>query len=352
MANRALPGPYNTYVPNAKSSGNLIVDYSRNINEFAALKYCQLVPTQNTLGIWYQMGLDQRARIIDSDLAKYAWADSADRPDPRDTAEWFSELEFRTKRYSFGARIGKMTSEQAVWDEIDRQNRSLAQQAMTARTVQIITALTTTGNWNSTHVADLAGAGISGVTGNWASSTAARLNIKRSLNYIKNLILLDTRAAVKSKDLLLIMSPDTAQNIAVSQEIVELVKQNPAGPSYLFNKGEFSKETFGLPSRLYDTEYVIEETVRVTTQRGLLTQTAAYVVPLGTIIVVHKPNSLEGVEGGRSFATASIFVYRNDDMKSEQNSDSWNRVDKTAITDNYVVGLTAPPTGFLLQNVC
>lgn len=350
--NYALPGPYNVFVPNAKSSGNLFVDFSRNINDFPLLKYCQPVPVQQTVGIWYQMGLDQRARILDTDLAKYNWADGHERPDSNDGAEYFSELTFRCKRKSYADKIGKMTSEQAAWDERDRRSRALAQLAMTARTAAVISTLTTSGNWDSSHVADLSGSPITGVTGNWAASTSARLAIKRTLNYIKQKILLDTRGAVKSKDLLIVMGPDTAAQISVSQEIVELVKQNIAGPRFLMNQQEFKKDNYGLPDRLYDTDYVIEDTVRVTTQRGLITQTASFVLSLGTVLVLHRPSALEGVEGGRSFSTVSLHIYREDDLKLESDSNSWHRLEKIAVTDNFDVNMTAPVSGFLLTNVC
>ena len=350
--NRVLPGPYNTFVPNAKSSGNLFVDFSRNINDFKVLQYCQPVPVENPLGIWYQMGLDERALIIEADGAKYAWADGMDRPDPQDVSEYFSELGFRCKRRSFADRIGKMTSENAAWNELDRRQRSLAQKAMTFRTIQVINALTTQANWPSSHVLDFSGTPVTGAIGNWAASTSARLTIKRALNYIKQLILLDTRAAVKSDDLLLVMGPDTAAQLSVSQEIVELVKNNPTGKQFLLNQQEFKKANFGLPDRLYDTDYVIEETVQVTSQRGLLTQTAQYVIPLGTVIVVHRPSDLEGIEGGRSFSTVTIHIYREDDMKVETDEDKWNRVTKTAVSDNFDVNMTAPVSGALCVNVC
>ena len=72
---KVLPGAYNTFIPNARSSGNLFVDFSRNINDFACLRYCQPVPVQQTVGLWYQMGLDERARLTDNDAAKFLWAD-------------------------------------------------------------------------------------------------------------------------------------------------------------------------------------------------------------------------------------------------------------------------------------
>ncbi len=350
---KVLPGAYNVFVPNAKASGNLFVDFSRNINDFACLRYCQPVPVQQTVGIWYQMGQDQRARLTDNDAAKSLWADGTTRPKDQGNDEYFQELSFRCERRSYNSTVGKMTSEQASWDEIDRRSRMLAQQAMTVRTNAIVGKMTDPTQYPSANVADLATPGsIPNVTGNWAASTSARLSIRRTLNHIKNLITLATRAAVNSDDLVLVMSPDTAEQIAVCQEIVELIKQSIIGLQYLKAAEDFPKDSYGLPPRLYNTEVIIEKTVKVTSQRGLLTQTAQYVLPLGTVIVAHKPGSLEGIEGGRSFSTATIHIYRNDDMAVETDTVHWDRLTNISVTDNFDVNMTAPMTGFLLENVC
>ena len=36
----------------------------------------------------------------------------------------------------------------------------------------------------------------------------------------------------------------------------------------------------------------------------------------------------------------------------EADSDSWNRVEKIAVTDTWDVNMTAPASGVLLQNAC
>lgn len=350
---KVLPGAYNTFVPNTKSSGNLFVDFSRNINDFACLRYCQPIPVQQTVGLWYQMGLDERARLTDSDAAKYLWADGTPRPKPQDSDEFFEEKSYRCERRSYTSTLGKMTSEQAAWDELDRRSRMLAQQAMTVRTNAIVGKLTATAEYPSDHVADLSVADvIPGVVGDWAASTTARMAIRRTLNHIKNTITLATRAAVNSDDLVLVMSPDTAEQIAVRQEIVEMIKQNIGGLKYLRADQEFPKDSYGLPQRLYNTEVIIEKTVKVTSQRGLLTQSAQYVLPIGTVVVCHKPAALEGVEGGRSFSTCSIHIYRDDDLSVEMDDVRWDRLTNVAVTDNFDVSMTAPLTGFLLENVC
>ncbi len=354
---RVMPGPNNVYIPGngPKSGGSLFVDFSRNIADFKVLRYCQPVPVQNTVGIWYQMGLDQRARITDPNGGAQRWADGLDRPEPDNDSEYFLEKAYRCERYSWSGKVGKMTTEQAVWNELDRRQRSTAQRAMTFRTNKVIAMMTDPTQYDATHVADLAIPGvIPGVVGDWASSTSARLAIKRTINYIKKLITLDTRAAVKGNELLIIMGPETAEQVAVSQEIVELVKYNMGGLKFLNieDTTTFNMEDYGLPQLLYNTEVIIEDTVKVTTQRGLITQTASFVLPIGTVIVCYRPNQLEGIEGGRSFSTASIQIYREDDMTVETDASQWNRLTQYAVTDNFQPTMTAPVTGFLLENVC
>lgn len=354
--NYVWPGPSNVYVPTAtqgKNGGALFVDYSRNINKFKVLQYCQPVPVQNTVGLWYQMGLDERARVTDNNAAKFMWPDGLPRPKPQDNSENFAELTYRCIRRSYESTLGKQMSEQAAWDERDRRSRQLAQQAMTVRTNRVIQTAINASNWPASHVLDLSGSPISGVVGNWAASTSARLAIKRTLNYIKQLILLDTRAAVESSDLLIVMGPDTAAQIAASQEIVELVKFNAGAIQFLKATDEnYSKEDFGLPKRLYNTEVIIEETVKVTSYRGAVSPTAAFCMPFGTVLVLHRPNSLEGVEGGRSFSTLSIHIYRDDDMTVETDDVRWDRLTNVAVTDNFDVNMTSPISGVMLQNVC
>jgi hypothetical protein len=215
--------------------------------------------------------------------------------------------------------------------------------------------MTDPNEYPTTNKADMSTPGsVPGAVGDWASSTAARQTIKRSLNYAKKQIVLATRGAVESKDLLMVMSPGTAEAISVSQEIVELVKANLAGPKYLNlppDTTTFDKNDYGLPPTLYNTEYIIEDTVKVTSQRGLVTQNAEFVMPDGTVFVCHRPNSLEGVDGGRSFSTCSIQIYRNDDMTVETDDSRWDRMTKIAVTDNFDVTMTAPITGFLFENV-
>ncbi len=91
----------------------------------------------------------------------------------------------------------------------------------------------------------------------------------------------------------------------------------------------------------------LRHTVYVNTQRGLFTQTATSPFQIGTVFVIHRPDDLEGVEGGRSFSTVSMHINRDDEMMVKSDSDGWNRVEKIAVTDTWNVNMTAPVSGVL-----
>lgn len=351
------PGPQNVYIPQAQdASGNaLFVDFSRS-QDWMVNRYAQIVPVKNTVGIWYQMGLDQRARLTDTVAnASHVWAGGKRRPDPQDTAELFAENNFQCIRYSYSADIDQMTEEQAVWNEVTRVQRSLAQQAMTWRTQKVLNVLTDTTQYPTANVNDFNANTIPNVTGNWAGSTSTRQTIRRSIDWYQNIVTLATRGALDdvAGKIYLIMSPNTAQNIALSQEIVELVKnsENAIKILQIGDTQTFAQRRYGLPVDLYGCEIVIEKTVRVTTYRGAAVQTASYAVPDGTVIAVYKPNEFEGQEGGKTFSTVAIHIYRKDDLAVETNALTWDRVTQTGVTDNFDVNMTAGLTGFLFKNV-
>jgi hypothetical protein len=352
------PGPQNVFIPQAQDANGqaLFVDFSRS-QDWMVNRYAQIVPVQNTIGIWYRMGLDERARLIDTaSNASAVWADDQERPKPQNTSENFAQDKFQCIRYTYPAQIGQMTSEQAVWNEVQRQERIQAQKAMTWRTQAVINVLTTSSLYPSNHVSDFAGSsGIPNVTGNWAGSTSTRQTIRRSIDWAQLQVTLDTRAGVDDVGgkTYLVMSPNTAQNIAFSQEIVELVRnsENAIKILQLGDKQTFAQKRYGLPAEIYGCEVIIEKTVRVTSHRGAATSTASFAVPDGTVIMVYKPNEFEGQEGGKTFSTVAIHIYRKDDLAVETDADSWNRLTKIAVTDTFDVNMTAGLTGYLFQNV-
>lgn len=339
-----FPSGQNVFIPDHEGSGRLVVDFSRNPNKFAVAQYCQIIKAKETIGYYLKMTVEEAGRIINADLADFAWPDGADAPSSYDGVESFEWLGFRCERYAFDYVLGDLTVEQASWDIKAQHARLKAQQAMTARTLKAITALTTAGNWDATHTSDITGGSITGTTGKWNASTTARQDIKRSLNFAADLILKDTLGAIDVNDLMLVISPTCASELAVTQEIVDHIKGSPDALAQIRGELPGRNAVFGLPDKLYGWPVVVEKTVRVSNRKGA-TKAAAYVLDKAKPFMVARPGGIEGVAGAPSFATCAIFM--KEEMTVEDKTDSNNRRVTGRVVENFDVKLIAPVSGFL-----
>jgi hypothetical protein len=243
--------------------------------------------------------------------------------------------------------LGDQAIGQADWDVLNQHAAIKAQQAMTARTQKAITALTTAGNYASTHTSAVAS--ISGNTGNWSASTTARQDVKRSLNSAADLILKDTLAAVDVNDLILVMSPTCARKVSECQEIVDHIKGSPEALAQI--RGELPGENaiFGLPNKLYGFTVVVEKCAKVTSKKGA-TKAVSYVLTDTTPFMCARPGGLVGVAGAPSFSTCTVFVYEKDEMSVETLDDRVNRRQLISVVDNFDTVMTAPVSGFLFTS--
>jgi hypothetical protein len=148
----ALPGAYNTYVPNPDATGNLIITFSRNPADFPLPNYVQYRPVSKSTGLYLRINEDEAARILDVNLPDYVWPDGADAPKKAMTAEFRYE-QYRAERYAFPMQIGQLAMEESDWDIEGIHKMFDAQKAMTARTSKVLAMLETVANWDSGHVA-------------------------------------------------------------------------------------------------------------------------------------------------------------------------------------------------------
>lgn len=343
----ALPGSVNTYVPDHDATGNLIVSFSRNPNKFPLAKYAQYRPVKKTTGLYLRIKAEECGRILNSNLADYVWADGQDAPKRPETEEFRYE-DYRTKRYAYPWQLGDKAMEEADWPVDNVNERVCAQKSMTARTLKVLTAMQTTGNWDATHVSDVSS--IETNSGSWEDSTSARQDIKRSITYAVELIAKDTFSVVEIADLNLVMNPLTARRIGTSQEIVEFVKQQSSAPGILSHTDAWILEQYGLPARLYGLPIVIEDTVRVSTRRGASTQTKSYPLANGEAFVLARPGSIEAAGGnGPSFSTVTCFL--KEEMTTWRKNDPDNRRTDGRVVDDFDCVMTAPVSGYWFRNV-
>lgn len=343
-----LPGGQNTFVKDHEGSGRLVVDFSRNAKKFPLLNYIQLIPVKKTAGYYLEMTVEEAGRLLNSDGAEFDWPDGADSPSGADGTESFQFKEFRTQRKAYAVRLGQQAVDQAGWNISDQHLNIKAQQAMTSRTQDVVTVLSTSGNYAASHTA--ASSAISGNTGTWAASTTARQDIKRSLNHAALKIMSDTLSAVNPEDLRLVIGPDDASAMALCQEIVDHIKGSPDALAQIRGELPGRNVMFGLPDRLYGFEICVENSAKVTTRKGATTS-KSFIWPSGTAVMCSRPGELVGVADAPNFSTACLFVYDKEEMLIEKQFDSWNKRHDCRVIDNRQAKLIAPASGFCFTSI-
>lgn len=338
-------GP-NTFVKSMKATDNLTVSYSRNVNDFPLTRYIQYKDVTKDSGYYLKITAENAARIVGGKLNEWVWPDGADRP-RRENTEKFAFHDYKTTRYDYDFTLGYKTAQQADWNIRDTEAAFHAQQAMTGRTQAVHDMLKTTGNWETSHVADVTG--LLSNSGSWELSTTQRQDIKRSLNYGRDLIRKHTLGVVKQSDLNLVFNPVTAQRLGESQEIVDYLKGSPEAWNQI--KGRSGKYAdYNLPDSLYGYPLVVEDTVVVTSQRNAATTTYADALPDGNAYLLARPGALTSKAGsGPSFSSCMLFLL--EELTVETKDDVDNRRTEGHVVDDYDPEMTSSISGFYFQNV-
>lgn len=339
------PGPYNVFIRDHAASNKMVIDYARNIKDFSVNQYSQIVPVKKVAGYYLEMTVEEAGRILYTDGRNFLWADSQPAPEGNEALESFNYKPFETMRYAYPFLLGDLTIDQASWNILAQHSSIKTRQAMTMRTQLAVTQATTSGNYDASHLLDVTT--IAGNTGNWAASTTARQDIKRSLMTASEVILDDTLAAVSLDDLVLVISSALAMDLAQTQEIVDYIKGSPDALAMVRGELPNNNAIYGLPAKLYGFPLVVEKTRKVTTKKGATT-TRSQVLAKATPFMVARPGGLVGVADAPNFSTLVNFAQ--EEMTVETLRDANNRRTMGRVVENLVYKLVAKASGVLFSN--
>jgi hypothetical protein len=341
MAFTVVGGGQSAYIPstNDLATGALQVEFTRSVNSFPLTRYAQLVPVTKMNGYYLRQDVLDNNRVTDQN--EFAWPLGNDRPAGKQNA--FEFLEYACRRFAFPFYIPQETANQAAWDVVAQHARSKAQLAMTRRTIEAATALSTSGNWGGNYAATAAAFG----TGAWTNSTVADGFIQKTIQNVLQAIAYSSGGAVTARDVIMVISPEVAKAVSQSPEVKEYVKFAAQGVPFLQGSDTFAR--WGIPQTLFGLgDVVIDDSVKTTSKKGAASAASSWILGSGAYFV-SRPNGLVGVEGGSSFATLQIFAY--EDMTVEQFNDPQNRRLEGRVTDNSVSKIVAPVAGYCIASV-
>lgn len=341
------PSATNVTVPTHEASGYLTTGYSRNAKRFLLPRYVKYVPSTKNVGLYMKMSFQEQTRVVTTQ--EYAWAPGQKRPRHTDGMEQFLMVPYKTDRYDYGASFDDDTERLATWPITQQLSRVHCTKLMTSRTVRMLTEAVKVANWQIAADADLTAnhtdTAANFVGGFLDQGTTSTPYIKEFFNRVAVLIDLETAGAVDAKDMWFIINPNQALLWGLSAEIMDFIKGSVWAGEELRN-GLSPNNRFGVPSRLYGYNILIENASRITTRKGA-TLTKQYILPDKTVLCVSRPGGLIGVEGFSDFSTLILPWYR-DEMTLETRTDSYNRLVDINVCEQNIPIVASPPSGFLL----
>lgn len=338
------PGAASTYTPafgKGAASDQLQVEFSRNPDSFAINRYCRVVPVTRAAGKYARINTNDAIRVTES--AKYLWPDGTPRPHGETRRHEFAD--YACDRYAYSFPLGEIAVADADFDIVASHARGSAVKAMTNRSLIAGDLIdNTSGGLDNDSATSVAG-------GKWDAATAANRYIQLSIQSVSQTILKSTGGVVRPSEIVMVVNPDTALQMAASAEVTSLIEGSPAAYSFLTADEQFN--TYGLPSRMYGIQVVVEDAVRGTSQEGA-TEATAYVID-DDAIFLSRPDALVSPVNSNSATTMStltLFSYEDMTVEIKQGEqDNWDRRVQGSVVDNFDMVLTNTASGYLVTDV-
>lgn len=350
------PSATNVYVASTEATNELLVGYSRNPDKFLVAKYAKYMPVSKMVGLYRIWQSQQGARIITSNDSEHVWADGASRPDGQKNTEATNIQPYNCMRRNYPVTIGDLTIKQADFAILAAHSGESAMAAMTSRTLRTYNALSSYTGWG-TNTGAVNGSilpvgqnwtnGVSDLvtTGSPTPSYVTGPNVKVSFQFAQIAIAKATFATVKPKDLMNVMNPNLATKVSQSAEIQNFIKQSPSALAQLRGDSPNQNGMWGLPTVLYATDILVEDTVVVKSRQNATVLQQGFVYADNTSFMLARPGDLEGIEGSPDFSTIQIFFFE-DEMTVEQFHDVPNKRQTTDVIVNDAPTVLSPLSGF------
>src|SRR4051812_12529510 len=146
-----MPAPFytqvggsNAFIPtfDGESTGNLVMEYSRNPKSFPINQYSETRPVTLSRGYYLRIEPQQASRVRTLDGREFAWPPGSDRPTGTDNQERFQFAPYFCQRRAFSVRLDNRAVQMSAWPVAETELRAKGQQCMTQRSQLAANVLT------------------------------------------------------------------------------------------------------------------------------------------------------------------------------------------------------------------
>ena len=347
-------GPYSGFIPGYDPSANarLLVEYARDIKKFQVNQYVTIQPVSKAKGLYPKFLPSDQIRLTIENGDDTVWPDGIPSGSLTNfpQGQRFTNLEYEAVRRMKEGHIGYIARDQSDFDWIKIEQNKLASQMMTLRTVKVLAAALNTANYPTNHTSTATALG----GGLWTAGTVNSPYIKKSLDEIRDRILLDSNAVVGIEDLRLVISPTLAAGMSRSQEIRTYLSNTAVSLAVLKGTDPDQKLDYSLPNPLYGFTVVVERSPKVVGKPNILATdgtdgTAVYCMDSTKALVVARPGGLVSESGGMSYSTIHVVELKGNGFKVFMlDKGDEHKLVYIRVEDYYDVIVPAPETGYVL----
>lgn len=327
----------------------LQVHFSRNMQRYGVLRCFERVPVTQIQGMYLELNPVEGARVR---AERANWPEGSPRPSGFNSKhEWKPYL---TKRSSEGFRVGQLTLDQARlvgWDRLGTGIREAANRAMANLTRDFEKLVTNTINGQTAATMTSLAGGV--VTAATESNPYIRLLFDGAAEALAD----SSYGAIKRSDLIAVMGPTTAVEIASSAEYFAFLKNYPIARDFLERTPQFREH--GIVPTIHGIETVVLDDRFVTTEDGQSETLRRVLQGLGTvnavsvkdpIIFLTKPAQAnrdsvmpdsDGVTRVDAGLHGGVLQISKEEMTVQYEVDSFNRLVDAAITNDYELAISS-----------
>ncbi len=348
MAFGVAGGFFNTYLP--ALIDNLHVGFSRNAKKFAVPNICRIRPVKKPTGQYlFHNPLDYQRFTNGSTNPSdpFLWAPGNRRPDLGGAQLGFEFRPYICKQYSYKTTLSWEADQVADFPFLKSETENLAALAMADRLREVTQLISTSGNYASgnTDTATNWGGGF------FSAGTETNPIIKKALLKITQLLNLKSNGAVSMDNLVFVVNPTTAYQMATAQEMHTLFVRSQFAKDLVSRPNAINSNAtqFGLPTDLYGIPVVVLDSSWNATLKGSSGDARSYIFPDNFAAVVCVSGNSDAAEGSTDVSSAGLFLY--EDMTIDSQTDTFHRLIEIAVTDNRQAIMTSNISGALITNV-
>jgi hypothetical protein len=180
--------------------------------------------------------------------------------------------------------------------------------------------------------------------GDWDTATFDNNYIQQDVQKMQRTIYLNSFGTVKPENMRLIIGVADAQAIAASDEIRELIKQQPGIMQYLTTgiPQQYSGPWYNLPAVLYGTPVMVLPTIRNAAEEGAADSIAFELDDKAIMCHLDSP-------GLMSYSTLTCFEF--EPMKVETFPNPEKRVTGIHVVNNFVIKVTAAASAYIITDI-